>query len=261
MKKKIEVLILIFLIFLLILVNYNSLDKALTNFLKNSQTATVARVIDGDTIILNSGERVRLLGINSPEITHKEKYSLEAKRYLKNLVENKTVKLEEEGTDRYGRTLAYIFFENKNINKIMIENGLANLYFPKGKGPHYDEFVTAWKECLQSNKNICEKSTDVCANCIKLEKLDPDSQEVIFHNQCTFVCNITEWQIKDEGRKEFYFPEFILYGLRDVTIKTGNGTNTKSTLYWSNYNYVWTKAGDTLFLRDNEGKLVLWKNY
>ncbi len=69
----------------------------------------VTRVIDGDTIELSSGERVRLICIDTPE-TYEDGYQ-EAKDYLTNLIFNKEVYLEKDisETDRYGRLLRYIY--------------------------------------------------------------------------------------------------------------------------------------------------------
>lgn len=245
----------------MIAVNYNFLDKKISDFLKDKKTATVERVIDGDTIVTTSNEHVRMLGINAPETSSKEKYSGEAKQFLTNTINNKTVNLEISGKDLYNRTLAYIFLGDKNINKNMVENGFANFYFPEGRDEYYNEFKKAWSKCLDSNKNLCEKSSDKCANCIELGGLDYRSQEIFLYNNCIFSCNLQGWWIKDEGRKEFVFQNFMLASNQNVTIKVGNRTSNSTVLYWNGYDYVWTKTGDTLFLRDNQSKLVLWKNY
>ena len=74
----------------------------------------VQRVVDGDTIILNGGERVRLIGVDTPESVHPrrpvEYFALEASAFTKQAAEGKQVWLEydQTRTDRYGRTLAYV---------------------------------------------------------------------------------------------------------------------------------------------------------
>ena len=86
MKKQKQIFLLVFLILLLFAINYSFLDKSLENFLTNYETGNVERVIDGDTIVLSNGEHIRLLGMNAPETTKKEKYSQEAKEFLKKLI-------------------------------------------------------------------------------------------------------------------------------------------------------------------------------
>ncbi|MBU0894242.1 MAG: thermonuclease family protein [Nanoarchaeota archaeon] len=260
MKKRNEKILLLFLIFLLIAINYPFLDNALEIFLTNYETGIVERVIDGDTAIINN-ESVRLLGINSPE--KGELYYNEAKEYLEILILNTTVKLkkEKQDTDLYQRKLRYIIIGFTNINREIVKEGLANYYFPSGKDQYYNEFKQAWEECIESNKNLCEKSQDVCSNCIELKKLDYKDQEAILYNRCGFECNLKDWSIKDEGRKKFIFSKINLEPKTELLIKVGEGTNTKNVLFWRGEDYVWTETGDSLFLRDEEGKLVLWKSY
>jgi micrococcal nuclease len=98
-------------------------------------TARVERVVDGDTVVLADGTKIRLVGIDSPETNHPDqpvqKYGEEAKKYLQKRIEGKTCVFEYETTnekDVYGRTLAMIYFEEDNINAEMIKQGLAYAY-------------------------------------------------------------------------------------------------------------------------------------
>jgi endonuclease YncB( thermonuclease family) len=95
----------------------------------------VARVLDGDTIVLDNGETVRLIGVDAPETHHPEipvqRFAEESAEYLKRLVEGFECTLElEEGNlrDPYGRLLAYVFVDGRNINAEMIRKGYAYAY-------------------------------------------------------------------------------------------------------------------------------------
>ncbi|HOW37267.1 MAG TPA: thermonuclease family protein [Candidatus Pacearchaeota archaeon] len=264
-NKKYRVL-LVMLIFLLLFVNYEFLNDELSKLLTDSEYALVTRVIDGDTLELEDGERVRLLGINTPE--KGEAYYNEAKELLENLTLNKTVRVEfgKKKYDLYDRTLAYIFVENTPeqdvfVNVKIVEQGFANLYFPESQKLHYAEFAEAWESCLEKNQNLCEKSLAKCAPCIELKQLNYNSQKVVFENICNFSCDLNDWKIKDEGRKNFIFDDFFLNSNSEVSIIVGNKTDTKDILYWKKETYVWTESGDSLFLRDSAGKLVLWESY
>lgn len=92
----------------------------------------VKRVIDGDTILLQNGERIRYIGVNAPEIDHSPKgaepLGREAKEANRRLVEGKRVRLEfdAERRDKYGRLLAYVFLEDGTFaNGWLVERGLA----------------------------------------------------------------------------------------------------------------------------------------
>ncbi len=228
---KVAILIFIFLI----AVNYSYFDNLLKNFLSEDKEIIVDRVIDGDTIESN-GTSIRLLGINSPE---KGEFGYnEAKNFLQNKILNKTVTLKftNERTDKYGRTLAYVFINSLNINVESVRNGFSNYYFYSGKDEYYNDLFSAWNECIVNGKNLCEKSANVCANCINIINSDN-----FIMNNCSFSCNITKWVIEGEGRGTFVFENKILYQNQ----KTGFSLNL-------------TNSGGSIFLRDDSGKLVDW---
>jgi len=88
----------------------------------------VVRVIDGDTVELVGGDRLRLLAIDSPE--RGEPLYAAAKDYLAALVLDSTLDItySERRRDRYGRILAYIWLDTVMVNERMLSAGLANLY-------------------------------------------------------------------------------------------------------------------------------------
>ena len=91
-------------------------------------SGVVAKVIDGDTIELESGERVRYLMIDTPENTSEQEcYGPEATSANKMFVEGQTVSLsyDAECTDKYDRLLAYVSIGDQVINEIMVERGYA----------------------------------------------------------------------------------------------------------------------------------------
>jgi micrococcal nuclease len=257
-SKQKQILFLSILFLILFFINYKTIDSFLIKTFENQETVFVQRIIDGDTIVANN-QTIRLLGINSPE--KGEKYSNEAKEFLENLILEKEITIESFGTDLYKRTLAYVFLGSKNINLEIVKNGFANPYFPEGKQKYYSEFQEAWKNCVNNGLNFCKTSTDKCASCITLNKFDYKNEIIILKNSCSFDCDLTSWTIKDEGRKKFTFPNFILEKHKQVAIMVGEGTDTKDKLFWHYKTYVWTDSGDTLFLRDKNNDLILWESY
>lgn len=255
------------LVFLFFLLFYNQIDGFVIDFfsseefLAREEICFVERVIDGDTIVA-CNQTVRMLGINAPE--KGERFSIEAKEYLSKRIENKsvTLKFSEEKYDKYKRILAYVYLDDECINSRLIENGLANPYFPSKKDKNFKKFFDSWNVCLERKKGICTHSKNACSKCIVLEELDFIEERVVLRNICGFQCNISGWSIKDEGRKLFFFDEFYLNPGNIVKIIVSNKTNKKvNELIWKRNDNVWTDSGDTLFLRDSEGDLVLWRNY
>jgi micrococcal nuclease len=107
--------------------------------------AKVDRVIDGDTIVLSSGEKIRYLLVDAPETTlgHDDCYGSNAAQFNSDLVLGKTVQLSYvvECTDMYGRLLAYVSVDGQEVNKLMVERGYACvLHIPPDGDDRADEF-------------------------------------------------------------------------------------------------------------------------
>lgn len=97
---------------------------------KQTRTAAVARVIDGDTFVTEENEHVRLIGIDTPELTGTETetcYGKEAAAYATELLDKNNVDLEfdVDADDRYDRTLAYVWIEERLLNLELVEQGYA----------------------------------------------------------------------------------------------------------------------------------------
>ncbi|MBL4743158.1 MAG: thermonuclease family protein, partial [Cycloclasticus sp.] len=113
-----------------------------------ADTRRVVRVVDGDTVILDGGEKVRLLGINTPELGFHgkpvEAGALAAKSLLQQWVLNKQVSVvrDVERKDHYGRTLAHLFIEGSgHINVLMLQSGLATLSLHPPNLKYYAELL------------------------------------------------------------------------------------------------------------------------
>ena len=93
-----------------------------------TEQALVVRVIDGDTVELADGRRVRYLGIDTPETG--EDYSSEASTRNKELVEGKVVELQrgKRDQDEYGRLLRYVYVNGVFVNAELVAQGYAKAY-------------------------------------------------------------------------------------------------------------------------------------
>jgi micrococcal nuclease len=115
----------------------------------------VTRIIDGDTFETETGEKVRLIGINTPEIS--DIYGQEAKKYLSYLIENKTVDLQADNIsndrDRYQRLLRYVILNGVDINKKMVSDGFAFAYL-KYKFSKSIDYKQAQLEAQETNNGI-----------------------------------------------------------------------------------------------------------
>lgn len=135
----------------------------LTTFICFGATTKVTRVIDGDTFETEKGEKVRLIGINAPEIS--DIFGQEAKQHLSDLILNKTVDLQNDNIsndrDRYQRLLRYVFLDGVDINKKMISDGFAFAYlkYPFSNSIEYEQAQIQAKETYNGIWGNSKKKT------------------------------------------------------------------------------------------------------
>lgn len=118
-------------------------------------------VDDGDTIVLMDGRHVRYIGINSPEIEHKDQkaqpHGYEANKFNKTMVLSKKVRLEldTQKYDRYGRLLAYVFLSNGTfVNAKMIEEGFAHCLYVKPNTKYHKKLLQFQRNAMSAEKGI-----------------------------------------------------------------------------------------------------------
>ena len=121
----------------------------------------VKRVYDGDTIELDDGRKIRFLGMNTPEISHRGKSEdmggKAAKAWLSDKLKTSRVRLEfdAEQTDSYGRTLAYVLTENReNLNVQLVAQGLAAMSIFPPNLRYVNELTAAQAQAEQANLGI-----------------------------------------------------------------------------------------------------------
>ena len=116
----------------------------------SSPTAVyAARIIDGDTIVLSDGTVVRYIGIDAPEIAYQENeagcYADEARNRNKELVGTNPIRLEftDQKTDKYDRTLAYVWVGDTLVNQALVAGGYAYAYNFGHNHPRETDFLAA----------------------------------------------------------------------------------------------------------------------
>jgi len=248
------------------------------NLEPQTSTITVSYVSDGDTIKLSSGEEVRLIGINAPELG--QSCSSEATNKLKELVLGKEVTLEQDvdNKDQYGRLLRYVYVGDTFVNLEVVRLGLAHKYEYGSNTKYSSQFEQAENEAKQNEGCLWKSSqeTYISDQCIYItnfhfnaagnDNYNLNDEYVTLGNRCSYSIDMISWTIKDETASHLYtIPTFTFQSGSTFTLFTGTGTNTNSALYWGrtsdNYAAIWNNNGDTLFLRDSKGNLVLSQSY
>jgi micrococcal nuclease len=130
----------------------------------NAVTVKVTRVVDGDTFVIEGGQKVRYIGIDTPETvkpnTPVQCFGEQASQEDKKLIEGKTIQMVKDvsETDRYGRLLRYVYVDGIFVNDYLVRQGYAFLdTFPPDVA-HADEFTQAQTEARDNNRGLWNPS-------------------------------------------------------------------------------------------------------
>lgn len=229
----------------------------------NLDTATVARVVDGDTIELADGRRVRYIGINTPE--RNQPYYQEATDANRQLVENREVQLEfdVDTFDQYGRSLAYVWVNGSMANWEIVYRGFANV-FTVPPNVRYDEpFRQAEQAAREAGRGLWARSEatlkilDIQADAPGDDRENPNGEWIEIANQGDRPIQMQGYSLKDEANHIYTFGNFTVASGATFRLYSGQGQNSATELYWGLVGEsVWNNGSDAAFLRDAEGNLV-----
>jgi len=211
------------------------------------QNTDVLRIIDGDTVDTGLG-KVRLLGVNTPE--KGMPFHDEAEEFLRDLIQNKTIELqliEGNEKDKYNRTLAYIFSNDKEktfANREIIKSGFANFYSYE-EDAYTRELKDTEQAAIKEQKGIWQKSSKT--DCIKFLDLKyeestrcTNDEKLALQNTCNENINVI---IKDNANHIYR-------------------EQLKAESEWTKeFSCVWNDEGDRLFVWDSDGRLILFHSY
>lgn len=240
------------------------------------QGARVVEVVDGDTVVTNSGEKIRYIGINTPE--KDQPYFYDAKEGNEQLVLGKTVEIQTDvqPKDVYGRTLGYVFIGGVFVNKEMVKRGLAVTETIAPNIQYQDEILKAQKEaranCIGIWSGLCSQaiSGQPLSKCIQIVSINADAagndktnkndEWIAFANTCSSSVVLDSWLLKDNSASNWYnFKNYTLAPGRKVTLHSGCGTDSQNDLYWQcpeAGSSIWNNDHDHAFLYNSQGRMV-----
>jgi micrococcal nuclease len=170
MKTSLSCLLFLFLVFSFVSISYGKVQE--------HKIYRVQRVIDGDTFILNTGDHVRLIGIDAPEmednaklkrdieerhLSEKSEIAMGRRSYsfTKNLIAGKKIRIEfdKDKYDEYKRALVYAYLTNGTfINAKIIEAGYAYVYSVKPNLKHLRQFERLYKRARENHRGLWKES-------------------------------------------------------------------------------------------------------
>lgn len=236
----------------------------------------VTKVIDGDTIELETGQKVYYLGIDAPAVGIC--YGKKAKAKNKELVVGKEIRLYKDVSEKDAarRLLRYVWVEDIFVNDFLVRRGYATAT-PIPPNTRYEEQLRQaeeeakekgrgiWKVCQPKPPFPAKTTGDVRVNpnCSQFNAPGDDNfnkkkEYVCFTNRDTFTINMKGWTIEDGWYGWAYtFPSLTLGIGKSVKVHTGCGKPSSTDLYWCKMGYeVWHNEGDTVYLRDSSRTIV-----
>lgn len=240
--------------------------------------ATVREVIDGDTIVLRDGRKVRYLGINAPE--HGQPYAREATTFNRRLVSGLPVRLEFDQVreDRHGRLLAYVYAtkcevrgakcgEETMVNEQLLAEGLAHVFFMPPNTRSAERLLQVQEKAHTARRGMWK----AVRGPLKITRIEPKGNAegrkealgefVRIANVSDQSLDVSGYSIADRDGHRYEFPSAQLRPGYVLTLVTGEGQDRRDhagpvTLYWNRRAGVWNDRGDTAYLRDPKGEVV-----
>lgn len=227
---------------------------------------TVVEILDGDTFDLGNGERVRIIGINTPE--KGRPFSDEATDALSEMIMGKEVTLvndsKNDDVDTNGRLLRHVYVDGTSVNYEMIRMGMA-FWYPYSSGTDMDESYQEAQEAAANDHTglWTESQYNITIDYIEY---DPDGSEVdgeylIITNHDNYNINMEGWYLQDEAARTAYKFNYTLETNTSVIIYTGSGEDNQTTLFWGWYQGIWNNGGDMAILQDENGLMVDYYRY
>lgn len=169
-------------------------------------------VYDGDTILLETGEKVRYLGIDAPEMDYQGKkrefMAMASRDYNSRLVNNKRIKLEfdQEKRDRHGRLLAYVFLEDgEMVNALLLRQGFAHVLVKRPNLKYFSLLLNEQRLAMKEKRGVWSQATQKMESCYF-----GNSKSYRFHRPgCTFAEQIRASNlVKFESRHKAFWEGF-----------------------------------------------------
>jgi len=214
---------------------------------KERETVIISKILDGDTLDLGDGRRIRLLNINAPE--KNQPLSELSTNFLKDY-ENETVEIEVTGVEKYGRLLARIYGD-KYLNLELVRLGLVHKYIVEDS--ELNLYEKAESDALKKQSGIWK--TSEYNGCLKIE-INKKDELLTIDNLCEI--DFKNLALKDESTKT---SKFDIFGNQHLVIHSGKGQDLKDELYLNSPRNIWNDDKDSIFIRDESGLLLYYDSY
>lgn len=231
----------------------------------------VASVYDGDTLTLESGDKVRLRWVNTPEMKPHEPFCDEARTFTEEFVRRRSIQLavSSVGRDSYGRIVAGVSTDQGDLSIGLLEAGLAHVFLIPPEGIDPAPLLAAEARARAARRGIW--STDAYQADLHLTSFHanapgPDEQNV--NGEYMRIANISgkpvdlsAWRLRDEDGLIFTLPDLVVPPGHTVQVRAGMGNHQRDparqlVAYLGSETPIFNNDGARVELIDASGRAV-----
>jgi micrococcal nuclease len=234
-------------------------------------TARVSAVYDGDTITLDTGDKVRLRWVNTPELRPAEDYGIEARDAAKTLLMGKEVSLIYGQTtrDAYGRLIAGIRTEDTDLSIHLLEKGLGHVFIIPPDDTDWTPLLEAQGRARAARRGIW--STERYAGDLHITSFHanaPGDDRENVNGEYLRVCNVSSndvdligYRITDITGNSWTLPALIVPAGHTVTVHSGQGDHqvdpaSQLAVHLGNDFPIWNNKRDRATIYNRHGQIV-----
>lgn len=234
--------------------------------------ARVTKVYDGDTVVLDTGERVRVRWVNTPEMRPLQAYAEEAQRFAERLLLHRKVQLvmdSDKQKDGYGRLIAGIRVGDVDLSVALVERGLGHVFIIPPETLDITPLLAAQAKARDSRRGIW--STPRYRGSLHITSFHanaPGDDRENINGEYLRICNVSKeavdlgnFFLRNVSGKKFRLPAVEIPAGHTVTVMSGQGIaqaepTEQITAYLNSNEPVWDNDGDRATLLDSNGRTV-----
>lgn len=234
--------------------------------------AIVVSVYDGDTVTLDTGDKVRLRWVNTPELKPAEAYGIEARDAARELLLNKKVTLiyGQVQRDGYGRLIAGLrTLEGEDLSEHLLSLGYGHLFVIPPDDTDLGRLMSAQEKARQGRRGIWSDEryqgelhiTSFHANANGDDRQNPNGEYLRVCNVSSRPIDLQGFRLTDISGDSWELPSLVLPAGNTVKLISGRGTDqtdpaSQLEIYLQTDGPVWNNSRDRATLYDRYGKVV-----
>ena len=234
--------------------------------------ATVKSVYDGDTFTLETGDKVRVSGINTPELRPLEDYGVEAREATETFVSGKNVTLSYGSVERdgYGRLVAWVEVEGEPLAEHLLSLGLAHVFLiPPIEEQYVDSMVVAEERARAAQRGVWSSEhyrgtlhiTSFHANAPGDDRENVNGEYLRLCNISGVDLNVDGYRIADASGNSYPFPAMVVPPGHTIKVHSGKGehqtdSSSQLAIHLGSASPIWNNKADRATIYDRYGQVM-----